>query len=214
VHDALRRADRPLDAAMIVAVSKRQSVAAIQEAYRAGQRHFGESYLQEALLKIESIDLPDIVWHFIGRIQSNKTKAIAERFQWVHALDRAKTAERLDAQRPYYAPPLDVLIQVSLAGEPAKGGVEPGGVEGLAAAVLGLPRLRLRGLMTMPPAQLSREKAARYFDELAALRARLSEAGFALDTLSMGMSADFETALAHGSTCVRIGEAIFGPRER
>jgi pyridoxal phosphate enzyme (YggS family) len=199
---------------MIVAVSKRQTVAAIQEAYRAGQRHFGESYLQEALPKIESIDAPDIVWHFIGRIQSNKTKAIAERFQWVHALDRGKMAERLAAQRPYYAAPLDVLIQVSLAGERSKGGVAPGEAASLAETVCGLPRLRLRGLMTMPPAELGDEESARYFGELAALRAGLAEAGFELDALSMGMSADFETALAQGSTCVRIGEAIFGPRER
>lgn len=211
-REALRRAGRPPDDIMIVAVSKQQSVEAIQEAYRAGQRHFGESYVQEALPKIETIDARDIVWHFIGRIQSNKTRAIAEHFQWIHTLDRDRTAERLDAQRPHYAPPLNVLIQVNLAAEQQKGGVAPEGAESLVEAVLGLPRLRLRGLMAIPPAGRPPSETEAYFDALAALRNRLAAGGFELDTLSMGMSGDFEAAIEHGSNCVRIGTAIFGER--
>jgi pyridoxal phosphate enzyme (YggS family) len=211
-REALLRAGRPADDIMIVAVSKQQSVEAIQEAYRAGQRHFGESYVQEALPKIEIIDAHDIVWHFIGRIQSNKTRAVAEHFQWIHTLDRGKTAERLHAQRPYYAPPLNVLIQVDLAAEQQKGGVTPDAAESLAEAVLGLPRLRLRGLMTIPPAGRPARETEGYFDELAALHRRLAAGGVELDTLSMGMSGDFEAAIEHGSNCVRVGTAIFGER--
>lgn len=214
VREALEHAGRSADDVVIVAVSKGQTALAIQEAYRAGQRHFGESYLQEALPKIEKVALPDVVWHFIGRIQSNKTRAIAERFQWVHTLEREKTAHRLNAQRPYHAPRLNVLLQVNLGRESRKAGVEPAAVRPLAEAVRALPRLELRGLMTILPAGLPEAASAALFDGLGALRLELVAGGFELDTLSMGMSADFRTAIAHGSNCVRIGTAIFGERAR
>jgi len=197
----------------IVAVSKQQSPDAIQQAYRAGQRDFGESYVQEAEPKLAALAELDIVWHFIGRIQGNKTRFIAERFHWAHTVDRERIARRLAEQRPYHAPPLNVLIQVNLAGEPQKGGVAPDEVEPLADAIARFDRLALRGLMTIPPAGLDDSESRVYFERLAALQARLAARGFAVDTLSMGMSDDFETAIAAGSTCVRIGTAIFGPRE-
>lgn len=197
----------------IVAVSKQQSPDAIQQAYRAGQRDFGESYVQEAEPKLAALAELDIVWHFIGRIQGNKTRFIAERFHWAHTVDRERIARRLAEQRPYHAPPLNVLIQVNLAGEPQKGGVAPDEVEPLADAIARFDRLALRGLMTIPPAGLDDSESRVHFERLAALQARLAARGFAVDTLSMGMSDDFEIAIAAGSTCVRIGTAIFGPRE-
>ena len=193
----------------IVAVSKQQPATAIKEAFHAGQRHFGESYAQEALAKM--IVLPDleIVWHFVGRLQSNKTRPVAEHFEWVHTVDRYKLAERLSAQRPFHAAALNVLIQVNIANEPQKAGVPPDDTLLLARRIRTLPRLALRGLMCIPPQQ---GKAETWFERLAALRETLRENGVALDTLSMGMSADFEAAIARGSTCVRIGTAIFGAR--
>jgi PLP dependent protein len=194
---------------MIVAVSKQQPVAVIREAFGAGQRHFGESYVQEAAAKMAALaDLP-ITWHYVGRIQTNKTREIAERFHWVHTVDRDKTAARLNAQRPYFAPPLNVLIQVNQAGEPQKGGVRPADAASLARAIEQLPRLQLRGLMTIPPAG---PDAHEWFTRLAALQAELVGQGLPLDTLSMGMSADFEAAIAAGSNCVRVGTGIFGAR--
>lgn len=199
---------------MIVAVSKQQSIERVAAAHRAGQIHFGESYVQEALPKMDALrDLP-IVWHYIGPVQGNKTRPIAERFQWVHSVDRARVAERLSAQRPYHAPPLNVLVQVNLAAEPQKSGARSDEVAGLAALIRTLPRLALRGLMGIPPANASHEETTRYFEGLCALKLELARAGMVTDTLSMGMSGDFETAIAAGSTCVRIGTAIFGPRGR
>jgi pyridoxal phosphate enzyme (YggS family) len=195
----------------IVAVSKQQTAAAIAEAFAAGQRDFGESYAQEAVPKMDELAALPIVWHFIGKLQANKTRLVAERFAWVHTVDRLKIAERLSEQRPPHAPPLNVLIQVNQAGEPQKGGAAPHDVGPLARAVAALPRLELRGLMTIPPQS---ESNAHWFAELAALRARLAAGGLSLDTLSMGMSADFEEAIAAGATCVRIGTAIFGERRR
>jgi pyridoxal phosphate enzyme (YggS family) len=193
----------------IVAVSKQRTSAEIAEAFRAGQRDFGESYAQEAVRKIDALRDLDITWHFIGALQANKTRLVAEKFQWVHTVDRAKIAARLNEQRPHFAPPLDVLIQVNQAREAQKSGAAEDEVPALARAILALPRLRLRGLMTIPPADLDPEPR---FRALAALQARLRGEGLALDTLSMGMSADFEKAIAAGSNCVRIGTAIFGPR--
>ncbi|MBN1239593.1 MAG: YggS family pyridoxal phosphate-dependent enzyme [Gammaproteobacteria bacterium] len=213
VRDALRRAGRPDDDATIVAVSKRQPAEAVQAAYLAGQRHFGESYVQEALPKLERLESLGAEWHFIGRIQSNKTRSIAERFDWVHTLERPGIAHRLGSQRPAYAPPLNVLLQVSLAGESQKGGVRPEELRALADAVLGEPRLSLRGLMTIPPADLDTDSARRYFAQLQTLFRELADGGYELDTLSMGMSADFELALEQGSNCVRVGTAIFGARD-
>lgn len=199
---------------MIVAVSKGQPAAAIAAAYAAGHRRFGENYLQEALDKIEALSDLDIEWHFIGRIQSNKTRPIAEHFAWVHTLDRSRIAQRLDAQRPEALERLNVLIQVNLEGETQKGGVSPSEIVPLAQAVASLPRLRLRGLMTIPPAEMSEAGLREHFLAVAALGDRLRQEGCDVDTLSMGMSGDFETAVQCGSSCVRIGTAIFGPRER
>ncbi|HEX7079955.1 MAG TPA: YggS family pyridoxal phosphate-dependent enzyme [Gammaproteobacteria bacterium] len=212
VREALIRARRADDDVTIVGVSKRQSIEHIQAAFAAGLRDFGESYVQEAEPKLEQLAELGVVWHFIGRIQSNKTRTIAERFHWVHTLDREKIAVRLDAQRPYYAPPLNVLIQVNQGGEPQKGGVPPARAGELAALVARLPRLRLRGLMTIPPADLRPAESREHFAALRSLAERLAGAGHPMDTLSMGMTADFELAIEAGSTCVRIGTAIFGPR--
>jgi pyridoxal phosphate enzyme (YggS family) len=196
----------------IVAVSKAQPASAIREAFDAGQRHFGESYVQEATVKLAELGDLDATWHFIGRLQTNKTRAVAEAFDWVHTVDREKVARRLSEQRPPHAPPLNVLIQVNQASEPQKAGVPPGDVAPLARAIRALPRLNLRGLMTVPPAE-DESGAARWFGELAELRRALAADGIELDTLSMGMSSDFEAAIAAGSNCVRIGTAIFGARD-
>lgn len=195
----------------IVAVSKDQPASAIAEAFHAGQRDFGESYVQEAASKMMELAALDITWHFIGRLQTNKTRAVAERFHWVHTVDRDKIARRLSEQRPSHAPPLNVLIQVNQANEPQKAGVAPNDARALAHAIRALPRLALRGLMTVPPAE-DASRPAHWFTELAALRDALAADGAKLDTLSMGMSADFEAAIAEGSSCVRIGTAIFGAR--
>ena len=212
VARATRAADRPPHSVTIVAVSKGHGAAAIAEAAAAGHRDFGESYAQEALPKIASLRELGLTWHFIGALQANKTRAVAEHFQWVHTLDRERIAVRLNEQRPFFAPPLNVLIQVNQAQEPQKAGVAPADIEALARVVLTQPRLALRGLMTIPLADASPAHTTTMFFELAATRARLARSGIELDTLSMGMSADFEEAVAAGSTCVRVGTAIFGPR--
>ncbi len=196
----------------VLAVSKQQSVAAIRAAYQAGLRNFGENFFQEAIVKLRELEALDITWHFIGRIQSNKTRDIAEMFQWVHTVDRLKIAARLNDQRPHFSPPLNVCIQVNQAGETQKGGVEESEVAELAHAVMSLPRLRLRGLMTLPPVTPNPESNAPLFAGLNRLKTVLIEDGIPLDTLSMGMSTDFEVAIGQGSTIVRIGTAIFGPR--
>jgi pyridoxal phosphate enzyme (YggS family) len=196
----------------VLAVSKQQSVAAIQAAYQAGLRNFGENFFQEAIVKLRELEALDITWHFIGRIQSNKTRDIAEMFQWVHTVDRLKIAARLNDQRPHFSPPLNVCIQVNQAGETQKGGVEESEVAELAHAVMSLPRLRLRGLMTLPPVTPNPESNAPLFARLNRLKTVLIEDGIPLDTLSMGMSTDLEVAIGQGSTIVRIGTAIFGPR--
>lgn len=196
----------------VLAVSKQQPVAAIQAAYQAGLRNFGENFIQEAVVKLRELETLDITWHFIGRIQSNKTRDIAEMFQWVHTIDRLKIAARLNDQRPHISPPLNVCIQVNQAGETQKGGVDESEVADLAHAVMSLPRLRLRGLMTLPPVTPNPESNAPLFARLNKLKTVLIEDGIPLDTLSMGMSTDFEIAIGQGSTIVRIGTAIFGPR--
>jgi pyridoxal phosphate enzyme (YggS family) len=209
VAHAARRAGRSPDDVSIVAVSKQQPASAIVEAAAAGIRNFGESYVQEALPKLASLENLDLVWHFVGKLQTNKTRHVAEHFDWVHTVDRAKIAERLSEQRPRFASPLNVLIQVNQADEGQRAGVAPTELAELAHFVRSLPRLRLRGLMTLPP---QTGEPAQWFAELAALQERLVRAGLPLDTLSMGMSADFEAAIASGSHLVRIGTAIFGPR--
>ncbi|MYJ97062.1 MAG: YggS family pyridoxal phosphate-dependent enzyme [Proteobacteria bacterium] len=210
VQTALRDAGRSTDEILILAVSKRQPITAIEAAFLAGQTHYGENYVQEARAKIAALASLPIVWHFIGRLQANKSREVAERFQWVHTLDRMRIARRLNDQRPYGTPPLDVCIQVNQAGEPAKGGIDPEGVEDLARQIGQYPRLRLRGLTTIPPAATD---PSGYFVELRRLRDRLQKTlGIPMDTLSMGMSADLESAVSAGSTIVRIGTAVFGPR--
>ena len=197
---------------MLIAVSKTVPAERIAEAHRCGQRAFGENYVQEALAKMDALrDLP-LEWHYIGPIQSNKTRAIAERFHWVHGIDRVKIAQRLAAARPAGMPPLDVCIQVNVSGEASKGGVGPGQELELARAIALLPRLRLRGLMAIPePTDDVRLQRSRYASVRCA-RDALDASGYALDTLSMGMSDDLEAAIAEGATMVRVGTAIFGAR--
>ena len=202
-REAAERAGRNVDEITIVAVSKQQPADAVQAAYRAGLRHFGESYVQEAVPKMDALRPLDAAWHFVGRIQGNKTRPIAERFQWVHTLERERIARRLSDQRPFHAPPLKVLIQVNL-GDPRKAGVAPEEAADLAAAVASLPRLELRGLMTIPPAGLDERATAAYFDRLARLRGTLEDSGLSVPDLSMGLSGDFEAAIAAGA---KIGRA-------
>lgn len=212
IREAARASGRSADEITLLAVSKTKPASDVLAAYHAGQRAFGENYLQDALPKIRALRQHDIEWHFIGRLQSNKTAEIGGHFSWVHGLDRLRHAERLSAQRPADLPPLQVCLQVKLSGEASKGGIEPAELPELAAAVADLPRLKLRGLMTMPDpdTDLATQRAA--FAELHRLLDDLRTTGIDLDTLSMGMSADMEAAIAEGSTIVRIGTDIFGAR--
>ncbi len=196
----------------LVAVSKTQPVERIAAAITTGQRDFGESYLQEALPKLAALADAGITWHFTGVLQANKTLAVAHSFAWVHGIDRLKIAERLSAQRPGHLPALNVCIQVNVGREPQKAGVEPARLPDLARAVAALPRLRLRGLMTLPPASDDFATQRRHFRALREAFAALNEQGLALDTLSMGMSQDLEAAIAEGATLVRVGTALFGAR--
>jgi len=198
----------------LLAVSKTFSATDVREAHAAGARRFGENYVQEGLTKIEALaDLrADVEWHLIGPLQSNKTKPVAEAFDWVHSVDRLKTAERLSAQRPDSLPPLNVCIQVNISGEASKSGATPAEVPELARAVAALPRLKLRGLMAVPEPAANLELQRIPHRALAQLQAELVAQGLALDTLSMGMSADLEAAILEGATLVRVGTAIFGAR--
>jgi pyridoxal phosphate enzyme (YggS family) len=197
---------------VLVAVSKTFPPADVRAACAAGQRDFGENQVQEAVAKIGALADLDLVWHFIGPVQSNKTRQIAERFAWVHSVDRLKIAERLSAQRPEGVPPLQVCIQVNVSGEATKSGVPPSEAPALARAVAALPRLRLRGLMAIPEPTDDVALQRRRFETLRELKERLAADGLALDTLSMGMSDDLEAAIAAGATMVRVGTAIFGAR--
>jgi len=198
----------------LLAVSKTCPADAVREAHAAGQRDFGENYVQEALAKIEALaDLrPDIAWHLIGPLQSNKTREVAARFDWVHSVDRLKLAQRLSDQRPPDLPPLQVCLQVNISGEDSKSGVAPGETLALARAVAALPRLTLRGLMAIPEPAAEFEAQRAPHRALRELLEALNAKGLGLDTLSMGMSADLEAAVAEGATLVRIGTAIFGER--
>ena len=198
----------------LLAVSKTFPRSYVEEAYAAGQREFGESYAQEAVNKITALPQVDAVWHFIGPIQSNKTRLIAHHFSWVHSVDREKTAARLSAARPAHLPPLNVCIQVNVSGEASKGGVEPGQESALAARITEFPGLRLRGLMTIPEPTSDVSLQRQRYAALRRLQEGLVAAGHRLDTLSMGMSDDFESAIAEGATIVRVGTAIFGSREQ
>jgi pyridoxal phosphate enzyme (YggS family) len=203
---------RAAQSVQLLAVSKTFPDAAVREAFLAGQVKFGESYVQEALTKMAALrDLP-LEWHFIGPLQSNKTRQVAENFAWVHSIDRTKIAERLSASRPAELPPLQVCLQVNVSGEASKGGVAPEEAAVLAAHVRALPRLQLRGLMAIPAPTDDVVLQRRQFRIVAELLAQLNRLGFQLDTLSMGMSDDMEAAIAEGATIVRVGSAIFGAR--
>jgi len=198
----------------LIAVSKSFGVGAVAAAHAHGQAAFGESYVQEGVAKIAAIRDPAIEWHFIGPIQSNKTRMIAEHFAWVHSIDRLKIAQRLSAARAAGLAPLQVCIQVNIGAEHSKSGVAAGETLALARAVAGLPRLKLRGLMAIPPASSDYAQQRRYFAQLRQLKDAIVSAGVALNTLSMGMSDDFEAAIAEGATLVRVGTAIFGLRQK
>jgi len=202
------------DPAMVrlLAVSKTWPADNVREAAAAGQHAFGENYVQEGVAKVDELAGLGLEWHFIGPLQSNKTRLVANRFSWVHSIDRLKIAERLSEQRDVHLPPLEVCIQVNVSGEASKSGVAPPDLPELARAVAALPRLRLRGLMTIPEPTPDMALQRARFASLRAMRDELNAAGLALDTLSMGMSDDLEAAIAEGSTLVRVGTAIFGSR--
>jgi len=203
---------RPASAVSLLAVSKTFGPDAVRAAHQAGQLAFGENYIQEAVEKITALrDLP-LQWHCIGPIQSNKTRLVAEHFDWVQTVDRLKVAQRLSAQRPAHLPPLQVCIQVNVDGGPSKSGVPPEDALALARAVAALPHLQLRGLMCIPEPTPDFVAACTVFERARGLFDALNQQGFKLDTLSMGMSADLEAAIASGSTLVRVGSAIFGSR--
>jgi hypothetical protein len=213
VTRASQAAQRDPSSVTLLAVSKTFPADAVREAYAAGQRAFGENYVQEALDKIGALRDLNVEWHFIGPIQSNKTRVIAENFAWVHGVDRLKIAQRLSEQRPVNMPLLNICLQVNVSGEESKSGVAPDEVLALAREVSGLPRLRLRGLMAIPaPADDAAEQRLP-FARLRALAQDITAQGIALDTLSMGMSHDFAAAIQEGATIVRVGTAIFGKRD-
>src|ERR1700686_5535518 len=209
---AAAAAHRTDDCVTLVAVSKGHGADRVRAAAACGVTDFGESYVQEALPKIDALRDLALTWHFIGRIQANKSAVIAGRFDEVHGVDRLKIAERLSAQRPHYASPLQLCIQVNIAGERGKAGVEPAAAAGLARSVRALPRLRLRGLMCMLPAGRSAEDNRQAFHALALLSQQINALGGGLDTLSMGMSVDYRETIQPGATLIRVGTAIFGPR--
>jgi len=211
---ACHTAGRAKNCAHLMAVSKTFPVAAIREAYAAGQRVFGESYLQEALPKLEQLANLAIEWHFIGPLQGNKTRQIATHFDWVHSVAREKIAQRLSEQRPSGLPPLQVCLQVNVSGEASKSGVEPDAALALAQAIAALPNLQLRGFMAIPEPGLSLPAQRSRFRQVAALLDAVQAAGLPLDTLSMGMSDDLEAAIMEGASMVRVGTAIFGARQK
>ena len=211
IAQAAMAAGRDPSSIKLVAVSKTQPITKLDAALAAGQSIFGESYLQDALPKIEAIG-KQAEWHFIGPIQSNKTRQIAIHFDWVHSVDRLKIAQRLNEQRPKDLPPLNVCLQVNTSGEAAKAGISPADTRALAKAINELPHLRLRGLMTIPAREEDPVRQRQPFQRLRILFEQLNNDGFNLDTLSMGMSGDMEAAIAEGATLVRVGTAIFGPR--
>jgi len=214
IHSACQAVQRDPASVQLLAVSKTKPAAALREAYAAGLRDFGENYLQEALGKQQELaDLP-LSWHFIGPIQSNKTRAIAEHFAWVHSVDRLKIAQRLSEQRPAELPPLNICIQVNVSGEASKSGCTPADLPALASAISSLPRLQLRGLMAIPEPTEDRAAQEAAFAAVQALNNQLRDSlKLPLDTLSMGMSHDLEAAIAQGATWVRIGTALFGARD-
>ncbi|KAB8043020.1 YggS family pyridoxal phosphate-dependent enzyme [Janthinobacterium aquaticum] len=216
IAQAADQAQRPAADVMLLAVSKTFGADAVLAAADAGQTAFGENYLQEALDKIAAVQAaqPDagLEWHFIGPIQSNKTRPITEHFDWVHTVEREKIAVRLSEQRPAELPELNICLQVNISGEASKSGVAPADLPALAHAVAQLPRLRLRGLMAIPEPETDPARQRAAFAQLRQLFQQLRDGGLALDTLSMGMSADLQAAVLEGATIVRVGSAIFGSR--
>ena len=199
---------------LLLAVSKTKPSSDIKTAFKAGQCDFGENYLQEALEKIQVLRELPLVWHYIGRIQSNKTRPIAENFSWVHTLDNLKHARRLSEQRPKSLPPLNACIQVNIDEEESKGGITSTQVRQLAEQIRNLTGIKLRGLMAIPQATQDRNRQKQSFHRLAELMKQLNQDGYTLDTLSMGMSGDLDVAIEQGATIVRIGTAIFGERQQ
>ncbi len=212
ITQAEQRYQRPPGSVKLLAVSKTRPLADLQALNERGQQAFAENYLQDALPKIAELN-GNITWHFIGPLQSNKTRPVAEHFHWLHTLERLKIARRLNDQRPASLAPLNVCIQVNISADPDKSGLTPEAAEVLAHELTALPRLRLRGLMTLPRQQSDFELQRRPFRELHELYAQLCRHGFELDTLSMGMTGDMEAAIAEGSTLVRVGTGLFGPRK-
>jgi pyridoxal phosphate enzyme (YggS family) len=214
IAEAERNFGRTAGSVQLLAVSKTKSAAMIRTARGCGQRRFGESYAQEALIKMQALRELDIEWHFIGPIQSNKTRDIASHFAWVHSVDRLKIATRLNDQRPEGLPPLQCCLQVNISGEASKSGLSLSELPAIAAAVARMPRLALRGLMAIPAPEDDLDRQRQPYRSLRRALDKLRAGGLALDTLSMGMTADLEAAIAEGATLVRVGTAIFGPRER
>jgi PLP dependent protein len=212
IKRAAEAAGRDPATVTLVAVSKTKAAESVRAAATAGVTDFGENYLQEALGKMDELADLELRWHFIGALQSNKTRPVAERFDWVHSIDRLSIARRLSEQRPFHAPPINLCIQVELVPEPTKHGVAPADLAELAHLTAELSRVRLRGLTCIPPPQTEERGARELFGRLRTLRDELNAQGFKMDTLSMGMSADFEWAIAEGATHVRVGTAIFGGR--
>ena len=212
IAHAAEAAGRDPASVTLIAVTKSKAAEYVRGAATAGVTDFGENYVKEALAKMDGLEDLPASWHFIGALQSNKTRPVAQRFEWVHSLDRLGVARRLSEQRPFHAPPLNVCIQVALIPEPSKGGVEPRELAGLAREVAGLPRLKLRGLMCLPPPLPDVAAQRALFANLRGLLEDLNSQGLGLDTLSMGMSGDFQSAIAEGATHVRIGTALFGSR--
>ena len=212
IADATRKSGCETGTTALLAVSKTWPASAVREAAAAGQRAFGENYVQEGVSKIEALADLELEWHFIGPLQGNKTRLVAENFAWVHSLDRLKIAERLSAQRPTHLPPLQVCLQVNVSGEESKSGVEPDAALALAQQIAALPRLKLRGLMCIPEPTDDFAEQCAAFRRLQQRVTQLKDSGLPLDTLSMGMSHDLEAAIAEGATLVRIGTAIFGER--
>lgn len=205
-------AGRSPDEILVLAVSKSKPASAVLEAYAAGQRDFGENFVQEGLEKIAAVARDDVTWHFIGHLQANKTRAVAQHFHWVHTIDRLKIARRLSEQRPDDSPPLNVCIEVNIDAEASKSGVAVDEVASLASAVVELPQMTLRGLMCLPAMRDTFEEQRRPFARMRGILQSLNESGLSLDTLSMGMTADYAAAIHEGATIVRIGTAIFGAR--
>lgn len=213
IEHAIADAHRPAHCVQLLAVSKTKPVSDITQAYEAGQRQFGENYIQEGVSKIEQLKaLTDIEWHMIGPIQSNKTKLVAEHFDWVQSVDRLKIARRLNEQRPAHLPPLNVCIQLNVEQEATKSGIVPDELADIVDAVTAMPNLRLRGLMAIPAANVSETQQRETLSRLQALYEQIQAKVDGIDTLSVGMSNDMTLAIAHGSTMVRIGTAIFGAR--